>query len=307
MCHAALVATLYLTRWEQTGSERNHTVIPVRPVSDEEVERVHEAIGIVALMNGNNLLKSAANATDELLRIACHVLEQPTTRATAVDTRQDWSAALDTWLMHVAMVRRRTEREVNRSLGSAAHSQAKAIFQHLYNTDADFRLSWEWRNVAQHDANPLELTAIRVERGTDGRVETQWSIDASLADRFPAFGNDVCGPRAADSPDCFEVIGATMAALESALTQVFLLAETRIAAAARLIFELVGEAVSGVTSSPASDGRAEMLQVAAVICPIESPDSLSMLPLRYDLASHALLTLDAAREFTGKPKVHTVV
>ena len=74
------MTTLYLTRWEQLGSERKQTVIPIRAVSDEEVALVVEATGIVALMNGSNLLRPAVKAADDLLRIARHVLEQPTTR-----------------------------------------------------------------------------------------------------------------------------------------------------------------------------------------------------------------------------------
>lgn len=287
-----------LARVVRIGDERATSVTTMRDVDDDEHSRVLSATRIVATMTGNNLIKPLVDATNELLSIAGHVLEQPSPRANDPELRLAWSVAMDVWLMHVAMMRRRTEREVGRLLGDAADSHAKALFEHLYRSNPDFRLVWEWRNFAQHESNPLEITSVTSRVGENGAPQTRWFIVPEAVVQRKQFHSDVCAPRIAEAPECLSVITAVVKCMEDALSKVVLFAEARIADAAGLIFALSGEVFGAV--EPGDPRR----QVSAVIAAMNL-GSLSYTPLRYDLAAAALLTLDAARELAGLPRVHT--
>ena len=290
-----------LARWVRSADDGVVTITPIRDVDRDESSRIMTAARVVATMTGNKLIKPLVDATNVLGQVAGHVLERPGMRANDAELRSTWSAALDVWLMHVVMMRRRTEREVGRLLGDAAHRHARDVFEALYRTDPDFRLAWEWRNIAQHDMDPLELTRVTVGVGEDSAPQVRWVIDPEAAGRQHQFGNEVCASRVVETPECYDVIAAVVRSMEAALSKIVLFAEDTIADAAGLIFARVGEVLNTVDPRERDGNR----QVSAVVASLGSPESILYAPLRYDLAAHALLTLDAARESVGLPRVHT--
>lgn len=288
----------HLCRYERHEASKHVTITTVRDLSEAEAERVRGSLVTVATMTGNNLLKPLVDAANALAPIVAHVLERPSERANDFEIRPSWSAALDVWLMHLPLARRRLEREVRRALGPDAERVGKEMFERLYAADPCYRFAWEWRNVAQHELNPLELTKVTVGHDPAGARRAEWTINADVARHLPQFASDECRIVIDQESPCLEIVDQSIRACESVLCEVAIGFEEPIASAARLLFDLVAEVFSAAQNA---DG----VTVSTVVLHGEEPESWAITPLRYDLAASALLTIDAAREQVGMPRAHT--
>ncbi|WP_418605852.1 hypothetical protein [Georgenia sp. SUBG003] len=275
-------------------------VLGIRSMSPAEVGGLKEASAVVTTMTGHNLIGPLIKSTNRLGSVTTGAL-QYSDRAADLEFRAEWSMALDEWLMHLAMFRRRTEREVGLALGQSAHDHAASHFQRLYDEHPEFRACWDWRNAAQHHVNPLHITHLHADESNfDGR--TEWSI-APAAVAATGYGwSRIARDRLAEGPSVWELVSSAIDACERVLFAVIAHNEERIGNAADLIFGLCREVMNTIDEQPEGPVTFAAFQAEA---DGDSLVGLSIHPLRYDLASHALLAIDNAREHFGEPRKWT--
>lgn len=294
----------HLTLIEQ-DADSGHTFNLGRKMSHVEVDALQDASKVAATMLGSNLIGPFMKASNRLSTVVHYVLEDPAARATNVDTRLDWAMALDEWLVHLAMFRRRTEREVGRVLGSDAGAHAKQVFQDLYNSDEMFRLTWDWRNAAQHDLNPLELTHVSAKAGRANEKDVLWALAPNAAETLgPAWALS-SREIVKEGRNCEEVIGGVVSACNRAGSQILIKNEDAIGAASDTLFDACKELVGTVT-----DTTKMPVSFAAVFVdpmhltsadPRGDTHSFGLLPFRYDHAAGAMLAVNGARKHLGLP------
>lgn len=156
------------------------TMSVIRDMSANEVQEARSAVKAVSS------LQAAAQVTpfEKATRSVLHTLEE------SLSTSVDWvfnpasavepNLALDQWLSQAVVARKRMVRDIRGGLGPAAGKWLKAALRHLYEADAEYRFVYEWRNVSQHQAPPLELTQTRQELGKP----TFWTISPHALGRY---------------------------------------------------------------------------------------------------------------------------
>jgi hypothetical protein len=292
--------------WRLTRFEVDHDTqrfVDIRPLTEVEVGRIRQASLIVGTMTGSNLIGPLVNSRNRLADVTGHVLESPSERGTDMAIQAEWGMALDEWLMHLVMFRRRTEREVRRVLGEEAAAHAAALFQDLYTSNIDFRFCWEWRNAAQHTVNPLTITRLNVTREEVGH-SANWFLNtvAVISSGYP--WPEILSSMVAEGPDCDALVASVLDACNRVACEVFVRNADDIEAAADLVFALCGEGLRDMKDPP-PQGPVSICGFRARPTDDAARQGLSIIPFRYDLASQALLSVDNSREYLGQPRKRT--
>jgi hypothetical protein len=291
-----------LTRFEVDNDTKRF--VDVRPLTEVEVGRIRWASGIVGTMTRNNLIGPLVNSSNRLACVSRHVLESPNERWPDTAIQAEWGMALDEWLMHLVMFRRRTEREVRRVLGEEPAAHAAALFQDLYTNNVDFRFCWEWRNAAQHTVNPLTITRIN---GTAEEIgqSTNWTINTVAAAGCGYEWPEILSSKLAEGPDCDALVASVLDACNRVGCEVFVNNAEDIEAAADLLFALWGEALRDMKAPPPSGPVSVCAFRARPINADATRHAAGIVPFRYDLAADARLSVDNSREYLGQSRKRT--
>ena len=292
--------------WRLTRFEVDHDrkrFVDIRALTEVEVGRIRQASLVVGTMTGNNLIGPLVNSSNRLAGVSSHVLESPSERGTDTAIQAEWGMALDEWLMHLVMFRRRTEREVRRVLGEEPAAYAAALFQDLFTSNLDFRFCWEWRNAAQHTVNPLTITHVNVTTEEVGR-SANWTINTVAAAGCGYTWPEILSSKVAEGPDCDALIASVLDACNRVGCEVFVSNADDIEAAADLLFALCGEGLRDMKDPP-PQGPVSVCAFRARPTHDAGRHGLSIIPFRHDLGSHALLSVDNSREYLGQPRKRT--
>lgn len=134
------------------------TIDNIRTLSEDEAQAAKAAVRAVSSLRSATQVTPFEQATVEALGAMEVGLTGRVRWAFDPEEAIAPTLALDRWLSHAVVARNRMVRDVSRSLGESAGQWLEAAFRHLYRTDAEYRLVWEWRNASQHRLQPLELT-----------------------------------------------------------------------------------------------------------------------------------------------------
>ncbi|QAY69747.1 hypothetical protein [Xylanimonas protaetiae] len=295
----------HLTLIEQ-AQPRGSKFTQGRSIDAVDVDRVSAAGAMLATVRGQTLIGPLVRARDRLSRVVSHVLANPSIHANDPDVRTDWAMALDEWLVHLAMCRRRTEREVESVLGSEAGDHAKSTFSRLYGEHDSFRFAWEWRNEAQHHMNPLNISKVNAHAATPNGHELRWQLDPAQASRLGRGWSHGSMRLLAEGRDCLAIVDDALRGCEQAIAEILVHNEERIGEGADLVLSLCRELLETVTDET-------QMPISYALTSLErkadggSADRdnahlmIAMHVLRFDHATAAMLAVNGGRQVLGLP------